>query len=217
MIDYTAARNAMVDCQVRPADVTRYSVIEAMLAVPREMFVPRAHREVAYAEMQVPMGPGRVLLDARTFAKMLDAVELRAGELVLDVGAGYGYSAAVAAKIAGTVVALEQDGDLAQHLGDTMARLEVDNVLVERGPLVAGVPGSGPYDVILVECGVETVPQALLDQLAEGGRLAAIRMDGVLGRCRIWRRSGDTVSSRAAFDATAPVLPGFDAARPFTL
>lgn len=217
MIDFTAARNAMVDCQVRPADVTRYSVIEAMLAVPREMFVPRAHREVAYAEMQIPVAAGRVLLDARTFAKMLDAVELRPGELVLVVGAGYGYSAAVAARIAGTVVALEQDPDLAQHLADTMARLSVDNVLVESGSLVAGVPGSGPYDVILVEGGVETLPQALLGQLAEGGRLAAIDMEGILGRCRIWRRAGESVSSRAVFDATAPVLPGFDAARPFAL
>ena len=216
MIDFTAARHAMVDGQVRPADVTRYAVIDAMLSVPRELFVPRAHRDVAYAEMQVPLAPGRVLLDARTFAKMLDAVELRAGELVLDVGAGYGYSAAVAARIAGTVVALEENPDLAQNLGETLSRLAVDNVLVERGRLSEGAPEPGPYDVILIEGGVETMPKALLDQLADGGRLVAIRMEGVLGQCCVWQRSDRTVSSRPVFDASAPVLPGFDAARRFT-
>lgn len=215
MIDFTAARHAMVDGQVRPADVTRYAVIDAMLSVPRELFVPRAHRDVAYAEMQVPLAPGRVLLDARTFAKMLDAVELRAGELLLDVGAGYGYSAAVAARIAGTVVALEENPDLAQNLGETLSRLAVDNVLVERGQLTEGAPDSGPYDVILIEGGVETMPKALLDQLADGGRLVAIRMEGVLGQCCVWQRADRTVSSRPVFDASAPVLPGFDAARRF--
>lgn len=217
MIDFAAARTAMVDCQVRPADVTRYAVIEAMLAVPRELFVPSAMRPLAYAEMQVPLAPGRVLLDARSFAKMLDAVELRAGELVLCVGAGYGYPAAVAAKIAGTVVALEENDDLAQQMGEALMSLQLDNVLPERGPLPSGAARNGPYDVILIEGGVETVPQALLDQLADGGRLAAIRMKGVVGECRIWHRSGDSVSSRPAFDATAPVLRGFDVKPSFAL
>ena len=217
MIDYTAARTSMVDCQVRPADVTRYAVIEAMLDVPRELFVPSAMRPVAYADMQVPLAPGRVMLDARSFAKMLDAIELKAGELVLCVGAGYGYPAAVAARIAGTVVALEESEELAQHLSEAMAVLDADNVLVERGSLAAGSPANGPYDVILIEGGVETMPQALLDQLADGGRLGAIMMQGVIGQCRIWRRSGDSVSSVPAFDASAPVLPGFDAVRSFVL
>ena len=217
MIDFTAARTSMVDCQVRPADVTRYAVIDAMLGVPREMFVPNAMRPVAYADMQVPLAPGRVLLDARSFAKMLDAIELKAGELVLCVGAGYGYPAAVAARIAGTVVALEENQDLAQQLAEAMAALDADNVLIERGPLVGGSPANGPYDVILIEGGVETIPQALLDQLADGGRLGAIKMQGVIGQGRIWRRSGDSVSSVPAFDASAPVLPGFDAVRSFVL
>jgi protein-L-isoaspartate(D-aspartate) O-methyltransferase len=217
MIDFAAARTAMVDCQVRPSDVTRYAVIEAMLAVPRELFVPSAMRSLAYAEMQIPLAPGRVLLDARSFAKMLDAVELRAGELVLCVGAGYGYPAAVAARIAGTVVALEDNADLAQQMAEAIAALGLDNVLVERGPLAEGSARNGPYDVILIEGGVETVPAALLDQLADGGRLGAIAMQGVVGQCRIWRRSGTAVSSRPVFDATAPVLRGFDVAPTFVL
>ena len=215
MIDYTAARTAMVDCQVRPADVTRHAVIDAMLATPREQFVPSAMRPVAYADMQVPLAPGRVMLDARSFAKMLDTVALRRGEMVLCVGAGYGYPAAVAARMAGTVIALEDDPALLPHLKETMAALAADNVLIHEAPLAGGAAETGPYDVILVEGGVEAVPDALLAQLADGGRLAAILMRGVIGQCRIWQRSGQTVTSRPAFDATAPVLPGFDAARSF--
>lgn len=216
MLDYAKARMAMVDCQVRPADVTRYAVIAAMLQVPRERFVPAAHRPLAYAEMQVPLAPDRVLLEARTLAKMLDALEVTESDIVLDVGAGYGYTAVIASRMAASVVALEENADLVQHLEDNLTRLESDTVLVEQGPLAAGAPDSGPYDVIIIEGGVERVPDALLSQLAEGGRLAAIRMDGMLGQCRIWRRSGDSVSSRAAFEAAAPVLPGFDAKRAFT-
>jgi protein-L-isoaspartate(D-aspartate) O-methyltransferase len=215
MIDYRRARTAMVDSQVRPSDVTRYAVIEAMMEVPRELFVPRAHRAVAYAEMAVPLAPGRLMLEPRILAKMLDALELRAGELALDVGAGYGYGAAVMARMGATVVALE-DGELATHLAEAVASYGADGVLVERGPLAGGAPASGPYDVIVVEGGVETLPAALLDQLAEGGRLAAVEMQGVFGRCRIWRRDGTAISSLAIFDAAAPVLPGFDAARSFT-
>jgi protein-L-isoaspartate(D-aspartate) O-methyltransferase len=101
-------------------------------------------------------------------------------------------------------------------LGEAVAAAEADNVLVEHGPLAEGVRGSAPYDVIVVEGGVERIPQALFDQLGEGGRLAAIEMDGELGVCRIWHRVNGAVSSRPAFNATAPVLPGFDAARSFT-
>lgn len=216
MIDYAAAREAMVDGQVRPVDVTRYAVIDAMLAVERERFVPRAHRALAYADMQIPLATGRVMLDPRTLAKMLDTVELHPGELVLDVGSGLGYAAAVAARIAGTVVALESDPDLARQLADAVAEAGADTVLVETGPLADGVPASGPYDVIIVEGGVERMPAALLDQLADGGRLAAVVMEGQLGTCRIWRRAGDTVTSRAVFHASLPVLPGFDAEQHFT-
>lgn len=215
MIDFAAAREAMVDCQVRPADVTRYAVIEALLAVPRELFVPSAMTALAYAEMQIPLAPGRVLLDARSFAKMLDAVELRSGELVLCVGAGYGYPAAVAAKIASAVVALEEDEGLSQHLTNAIAKLGLDNVLAARAPLTEGFAAQGPYDVILIEGGIETIPTALLDQLADGGRLGAIRMAGVVGQCCIWQRSGDSVSSRPIFNATAPVLRGFDVSPTF--
>lgn len=216
MVDYTAARTAMVDGQVRPADVTRYAVIDAMLQVKRENFVPRTQRAMAYADMQIPLAPGRVMLDPRSLAKSLDALEVREGDLALVVGAGLGYTSAVLAEMAGTVVALESEDDLARLLGEALADAAADNVLVERGPLAAGLAASGPYDVIMIEGGVEQVPKALLDQLAEGGRLAAIVMEGALGVCRVWHRSSGAISSRATFNATAPVLHGFDAERSFT-
>lgn len=216
MTDFEAARRAMVDCQVRPSDVTRFAIIAAMLDVPREKFTPRAQRAVAYADAQIPLAPGRVLLDARTFAKMLEAAEIMPGDLVLDVGAAYGYSSVVAARIAAAVVALEADETLAAHAAELVPGEGAHNVILETGPLAAGAPGSGPYDVILVEGAVEIVPEALLSQLKDGGRLVAIVMDGPLGQARVFTRAGDAVSSRRAFDATAPVLPQFDAVESFS-
>ncbi|SDZ81743.1 protein-L-isoaspartate O-methyltransferase family protein [Rubrimonas cliftonensis] len=215
MIDFEAARRAMVDGQVRPADVTRLAIIQAMLATPRERFVPRAHRAVAYADMAIPLAPGRALLDARSFAKMLDAAEIRPTDLVLDVGAGYGYSAVVISRLAAAVVALEEEPVLVAASREAMAGVGADNVLFEEGRLAEGSPRSGPYDAIVVEGAVAGPPRALLEQLREGGRLVAIVQDGPLGKATVFMRSGGTTSSRRAFDASAPVLPGFDSAPAF--
>jgi protein-L-isoaspartate(D-aspartate) O-methyltransferase len=217
MVDFESARRAMVDSQVRPSDVTRLPIIEAMLRVPRERFTPKAHRPVAYADAQIPLAPRRVLLDARTFAKMIDAADIAPGDLVLDVGAGWGYSAAVVSRLAAAVVALEELPEAAAAASDLLAALEADNVIVERGPLAEGAAASGPYDVILIEGGVERVPEALTAQLKDGGRLVAIEVAGPVGRCTVWTRAGDALSARRAFDAMAPVLPGFDVAPAFTL
>jgi protein-L-isoaspartate(D-aspartate) O-methyltransferase len=216
MIDFESARRAMVDCQVRPSDVTRLPIIEAMLWAPRERFAPRAHRPVAYADAQIPLAPRRVLLDPRTFAKMLDAADIAPGDLVLDVGSGWGYSAAVLSRLAAAVVALEELPEAVAAAPDLLAALQVDNVIVEKGPLAEGAPASGPYDVILVEGGVERTPEALTDQLKDGGRLLAIEVSGPIGRCTVWTRTGDALSARRVFDAMAPVLPGFDVAPSFT-
>jgi protein-L-isoaspartate(D-aspartate) O-methyltransferase len=210
MTDLEAARKAMVDCQVRPSDVTRFAIIEAMLWAPRERFVPRAQRPVAYADMHIPLGAGRALLDARTFAKMLDAAAIGRDDLVLDVGSGLGYSAVVAARMAAAVVALEADVAMTAQIQAALSEFDVDNVVVETGPLTAGAPQSGPYDVILVEGAVAAPPAALLGQLKPGGRLVGIVQDGAFGQARLFVRTGDGVSSRRLFDAAAPLLPGFE-------
>ena len=209
MATFDQARTAMVDCQVRPSDVTRYPVIDAMLRVPRETFVPQSHRNVAYAGDHIPLGPGRVVLDPRVTGKLLDLLALTEDDLVLDIGCGYGYLAALAGEMAQAVIGLESDAEMAAQAQSNLVAYEADNVVVETGPLVGGASDHGPYDAILIEGGVEMVPEAISDQLKEDGRIAAIFVDGNVGNCRIGRMSGGRVTWRSAFDATAPLLDGF--------
>ncbi len=200
----------MVDCQVRPSDVTRYPIIQAMLDIPREAFVPRALQAVAYLGEHVSLGPRRVLLDPRVFAKMLDAVAIGKTDLVLDLGCGLGYSAAVMSSMAEAVIAQEEDPGMSVEAVVALADLGLDNVAVETAPLVEGVPAHGPYDVIFIEGGIETLPDSIAGQLKVGGRIVAIFMEGALGQARLGRRHEHGISWRRAFDAAAPVLPGFE-------
>ena len=215
MIDFAAAREAMVDRQVRPADVTLYSIIEAMLAVPREDFVPPALRPVAYLGEHVPIAPGRVLLDPRVFAKLLDALNPGPSDLVLDLGCGTGYSTAVLARMAEAVIALEQDQTLSAEAERLLAAHAVDNAVVQTGPLAGGVPEHGPFDAIILEGAVETLPGAIAGQLKPGGRIAAVFAAGAGGQARLGLKTEQGVTWRRLFDATAPVLPGFEAAKAF--
>jgi len=215
MIDFAAAREAMVDRQVRTADVTLYPIIEAMLAVPREDFVPPAYRPVAYLGEHVPIAPGRVLLDPRVFAKLLDAVNPGPSDLVLDLGCGYGYSTAVIGRMAEAVVALEEDPDLAAEAEALLGAHSVDNAVVQTGPLAAGDPGHGPFDAVLVEGAVETLPDAITGQVKPGGRIAAVFAVGAGGQARLGLRTEQGVTWRRLFDAAAPVLPGFEKTKAF--
>jgi protein-L-isoaspartate(D-aspartate) O-methyltransferase len=215
MIDFAAAREAMVDRQVRTADVTLYPIIEAMLAVPREDFVPPAWRPVAYLGEHVPIAPRRVLLDPRVFAKLLDALNPGPDDLVLDLGCGYGYSAAVVARMAEAVVALEEEPTLAAEAEALLAAHSVDNAVVVAGPLAAGDPEHAPFDAVLVEGAVETLPAAIEAQVKPGGRIAAVFAVGAGGQARLGLRTEQGVSWRRLFDATAPVLPGFERAKAF--
>lgn len=210
MTDFVAARRAMVDCQVRPSDVTRYPIIEAMLWAPRELFVPKARRETAYAEIEIPLAPGRTLPTARIFAKMIETAGIGPRDLVLDVAPGTGYSTAVIARIAEAVVAVEPDAAMARTAQGLLDQLEVMNAAVAQGDPTAGDPAHGPYDAIVINGGVAELPKALTDQLKDGGRLVAIFMEGEVGQCRVITRAGDALSERFTFDATAPVLPGFE-------
>ena len=173
MSDFATRRVMMVDTQVRPSDVTKFPIIEAMLAVPREAYVPNALREAAYMGENVEIAQGRVVLEARSFAKMLDALDIQPGELVLDLGCGLGYSTAVIARLADAVVAVEEDEALAAEAQRTLSAEGVDNAAVIVGALASGDAKHGPYDVITIEGGVETVPDTLLAQLREGGRVGA--------------------------------------------
>ncbi|MCV2882623.1 protein-L-isoaspartate O-methyltransferase family protein [Actibacterium sp. XHP0104] len=217
MTDYATRRRMMVDTQVRPSDVTKFPIIDAMLSVQRENFVPTEKREAAYIGENVDLGGGRVVLEARTLAKMLDAMDIQNDELVLDVGCGLGYSSAVIARMAEAVVAVEEDETLAAEAETALAAAGADNVAVIAGPLAAGSAKHGPYDVIMLQGSVEHIPAALTDQLREGGRIAALFMEGALGVCRVGYKIDGAVTWRFSFNAGAPVLPGFERQRAFTL
>lgn len=217
MTDFAARRTTMVDTQVRPNDVTRFPVIEAMLAVPMEHYLPASLRAVAYSGDNLDLGGGRVLLEPRTLGKMVDMLDPQPGDLVLDLGCGYGYSSAVLARMVQAVVAIEDDPDRAAEAERRLSDEGVFNVAVLNAPLAQGAPGQGPYDAILVNGGVEQVPAAILEQVKEGGRIVAPFLEGALGVVRIGHRIGGRVNWRYGFNALAPLLPGFAQARGFAL
>lgn len=212
MTDFAARRTIMVDTQVRPSDVTKYPIIDAMLAVPRERYVPDSLREAAYVGENLDLGGGRVVLEPRTLSKMLDALDIQPDELVLDIGSAQGYSAAVIARLAEAVVAVEDDETRATDAEETLAAEGVDNVAVVNAPLIEGAPQHGPYDVMIVQGAVELFPDSLMAQLKDGGRVACLFMEDALGVVRIGYRSGVEMDWRRLFNASAPVLDGF--ARP---
>jgi protein-L-isoaspartate(D-aspartate) O-methyltransferase len=216
-LDLQAARAAMIDSQVRTSDVTDRRLIAAMAAVPREVFIPAARQAVAYAEAPVEVAPGRWLAAARDFSKLVNAAAILDTDRILDIAPATGYSAAVLVQIAGSVVALEQDEATAKTLRECLARANVSAVDIVVGPLKAGAAAKAPFDVIHVNGAIEEVPQAWLDQLAEGGRLAVVVVEGGVRRARIYTRSGGKTAWRAPFDSSAPILPGFERAHEFRL
>ena len=209
MPDYAAQRFNMVESQVRPNDVPDPRIQEAMLTIPRERFVPAANRAMAYAEAPAEVVPGRFLMEARTLSKLLYLADIGAEDRALVVGCGTGYSAAVIAKLAARVTALESDVDLVRVASDMLQAVGAANAQVVQGSLADGDKGNAPYDVILIDGAVETVPEAILGQLAEGGRLVTVIQDGAHSRAHLYVRRGGHVGDRPDFDAPAPLLPGF--------
>lgn len=217
MPDFAQLRTTMVDTQVRPSDVTKYSVLDALLSVPRERFVPATKKDVAYAGEHIDLGGGRVVLDPRVFAMLLDALDIKSDELVLDIGAGLGYSSAVIARMAEAVVAVEEDADMAKCAAETLSDEGSDNVIVENAPLSDGNAQHGPFDVMVVQGGVEALSATLTDQVKDGGRIGCIFLDGALGIAKVGYKLDGKINWRMAFNATAPMLPGFTAERHFAL
>jgi len=210
MTDFAAVRHNMVENQIRPNRVTDPRVIEAMEAVPRELFVPKSLRGLAYIDEDLEVAPGRYLMEPMVMARLLQAAEIGPDDVVLDIGCATGYGPAVLARLATTVVGLESDPALAERATTLLAELGADSAAVVTGPLEAGYAAQAPYDVIVIEGAVEVVPEAITDQLAEGGRLVCVVAGrGTVGKLTAFLRLHGAISRRTEFDAAVPPLPGF--------
>jgi protein-L-isoaspartate(D-aspartate) O-methyltransferase len=209
MPDYAEQRFNMVASQVLASGVTDERILAAMNKIERERFVPTAKRPIAYAEAPVEVVARRYLIDPRTFSLMLAAAEIRQDDKVLDVGCVTGYSTAVLAQLASRVIGLEQDADLVRIAGEMAQALNLDNAVIVQGALAEGFKGEAPYDAILVNGGIEVVPQALLAQLAPGGRLVAVVGAENHSKAMVYLNENGRLGHRVAFDASVPMLVGF--------
>ena len=209
MTNYTQHRITMVDTQVRPQDVTKFPIIDAMLSIPKEAYVPDTLRDLAYIGGPLDLGDGRQVLDPRGMAKLIDVLDITPSSVVLTLGDGTGYAAAVLAHMAQAVVAVEEDEFLAREAEATLNTQQIDNAVVIHGHMAEGSIKHGPYDAIAIFGGIETLPKSLADQVKENGRIAAVFMDGPLGEARVGLKTGGQLSWRAAFNTAATLLPGF--------
>lgn len=212
MSDYAAARFYMVEGQIRPNKVTDHRLVEVLSEIPREVFAPESARGIAYVDDDLPVGGGRYLMEPMVFARMLQEIGVQETDRVLDVGCATGYSTAVLARLAASVVGLESDPALSAHAEAALASLAVANAKIVGGPMTDGDTAGAPYDVIVVEGTVAEVPPAILAQLAEGGRMVvAVQESGGVGEVRLYQRAGGVVSNRILFEAQPHPLPGFEA------
>jgi protein-L-isoaspartate(D-aspartate) O-methyltransferase len=219
MVDFAQARRMMVDSQLRTFDVNDIPLLDAMGSVPRERFVPTGRENLAYIDQNIPVGDGperRFMLSAMVLGRMIQALEIRPGMRALDVAGGLGYSSAILATLGATVVSLESDEILATKARDRLASVGtggvgIGGVKVVAGRLDEGYRVAAPYDGILVNGSLDVKPDALLEQLADGGRLVCVLGRGRSGKATLYVRAGDAFGQRSLFDAAAPALSAFQA------
>lgn len=214
-MDYETARRNMVEGQIRTNKVTHEALLAALASVPRERFVPAERAPVAYVDDDIALGGGRYLMEPMIFARLVQEADPKRTDNVLIVGSATGYGAAVLAPLVKSVTALESDAALAARGREQFARLSVIGAAQVEGPLAQGWQRGSPYDLIVLEGAVEQVPQALFDQLADGGRLMAVIAGQGVGRAILHTKKANILSHRAIFDAAVHPLPGFQAARGF--
>ena len=207
--DFAAARETMVESQIRTADVTELDLLLAFRRTARERFVPQNQMALAYADAEVRYDNGRVLLRPRDFAKLVQAADVKRSDVVLDLGCARGYSTAILAQVCDTVVAVETSEEDVARASDILMEMGVLNAAVVQGDLKRGAAEHGPFDVIIAAGAVADMPDSWLAQLADGGRLVTIVKRGPIGRATVFTKSGQAVGDRVEFDAHAPYLPGF--------
>jgi protein-L-isoaspartate(D-aspartate) O-methyltransferase len=215
MIDYAIARENMIESQVRPNGITDRALIEAMEEVPRELFVPEDMKSLAYMDEDVPLATGadgrkRYLIEPMAFARMVQAAGIHSDDIVLDVGCGAGYSTAVLSKLAQLVIGVDSNEAFVNAAQDNLLKLVINNAVVFNSSPKDGHPSEAPYNVIIINGRVDHVPETLLSQLAEGGRLVAVAGDHENAQAMVYTKADGVAAARYAFDASIPVLPGFE-------
>ncbi len=210
-MDFATARQNMVESQVRTNKVTDQRVLDSMKTLPRELFVPKARRPLAYVDECLSIGDGRYLMEPCALARLLQSAALQPTDVALVIGCGTGYSAALIAGMTATVFAMDADPEMTAEASTILAELAIDNVVVETRAHRGGWPEQGPFDVILIDGAVPEVPAALLEQLAEGGRLVSILQEGeAVGRGVLYGKRSGSVSHCTLFDALVGPCPGFE-------
>lgn len=214
MADIALQRKNMVESQIRPSDVTDRRVTAAMSAIPREAFVPASLAKLAYSDEALHVGPDAVMLPPTVLARLVQLADIDPADSVLVIGGYAGYAAAIVAQIAKSVVALLPARETATSVTDACRSVSVDNVTAVAGALSEGWKAQSPYDVIIVEGGVEAMPDAVKAQLPDGGRLVAIEVERGLGHAFLLQKTGEFFVRRDAFQTAAPLLTGFESAKP---
>jgi len=210
MTDFSAARDAMVESQIRTSDVTDLAVLAAFRHTARESFVPTARKALAYAGCHVETDEGRTMLAPRDLAKMVQAAEIESGDVVLDMACGRGYSTAILAQLADTVVGLETDEASVARATELLVEADISNAAVVQGDLKSGAAEHGPFNVIFIGASVPAVHSQWFSQLANGGRIVCIVQTGPIGRVTVFTKSGDAIGQKVIFDTSAPYLSGFE-------
>lgn len=216
-MNFERARTAMVDSQVRPNAVTDFDIIYQMSVVPRERFVPQDLQPLAYLDQHLELSHNRYMISPMFVAKLVQLAEIEKSDVVLDVACGSGYTAAIISGLASSVVAIDESENIVNSATEVLADLDIGNVAVIAAPLAEGYKKEAPYDVILVEGVVEELPQALPQQLADGGRLICVEPVNGVNTAVVYTKSGKTLSRREAFHAAIPKLQQFDRAKEFSL
>lgn len=209
-MEFAQAREAMINGQLRPNKVGDASLLAAMKSVPREAFVPRSKRAIAYVDEDLEIAPDRWLMEPIIFARLVQAAGIQPTDAVLDIGCLTGYSTAVLAHLASAVVGLENDPAMVETANGNLAELQLGNGAVIEGDLIAGYAKEAPFDVIFIGGSVERMPPELADQLAEGGRLVAVQIKNGVGRAVLGKKTAGVFGMSDFMDAQTPLLPGFE-------
>lgn len=214
MTDFARARSNMIESQVRPNGITDGRIIQAMAALPREMFVPEARRSLAYMDGDIAIGAGRSLMEPMALAKLVQLAEIEANDRVLHVGCGSGYATALLAALSAAVIAIDEDQAFVEMAAANLASLGIGNAQVHKSAPAQGWGTGQPYDAILVDGRVPVVPQALFQQLSDGGRLVAVVGEHAVATATAYNRHDGAISSLPAFEASVGHLPGVTVDRP---